>query len=808
MKSYLKRARSQDMDSYLGLIPLSAQAHKKENRMTFWCIFLAVFLVTAICGMADMEVRSQRIRLLKDYGYWHIRLSGITDEEAALVSMRPEVEAMVWYDALNYRLDQDYFLFDRPAVICGYGEGVEEMMGPSIPFEAGGYPAGPGEAALSRNAGELYGLSVGDEVTLSLPDGVLRCRISGFTQDTGMLMSKDAVGVVLTREDQERITPEGRDAEAVWYVRLSERGNLRKSVEGIRKSLDGTGGAVAENSGLLGVSGGSSDPSMQGLMVSALLLFLLVLTAGVLMISGAMNSNVTRRTEFFGLLRCLGASRRQVMAFVRREALGWCRKAIPAGLAAGTLIIWALCALLAMLSPTYFGDMPRFAVSPAAWVSGTAVGILTVLLAAGAPAKRAARVSPLTAVSGGSENGAAAVQALGTGWFGVEISVGIGHAFSGRRSASGKHVRPGGNLFLLGGSFAFSIILFLAFAVLLQFMRHAVNPLKPYAPDLSVVSRDNGRIIDGGLPERLEEFPGVERAYGRAFAYGLGGVTKEGETEIDLISYEKYQFGWAEEDLLEGSLDFIGEEAAGGEKKVLLMYDAARPSSVGERIRLRTPLGEEEVVVAGILSKIPFDASPGGICLICSEEAFRALTGDDGLTCVDVQLSRSATDGDVERIREAAGEGVLFSDKRLNNGEVRGAFWSFALFVYGFLAIIALITILNIVNSIAMSVNARMKQYGAMRAIGMSCVQLEKMVLAEALTYALGGSAAGGVLGLWIHRVLFDKMVTGRWGSPWEIPWEALAMIVALVLVSSAAAVCGPAGRIRGMSIVETIAEK
>lgn len=38
-------------------------------------------------------------------------------------------------------------------------------------------------------------------------------------------------------------------------------------------------------------------------------------------------------------------------------------------------------------------------------------------------------------------------------------------------------------------------------------------------------------------------------------------------------------------------------------------------------------------------------------------------------------------------------------------------------FVYGFLAIIALITLLNITNSISMSVSARMNQYGAMRSV-------------------------------------------------------------------------------------------
>ena len=50
------------------------------------------------------------------------------------------------------------------------------------------------------------------------------------------------------------------------------------------------------------------------------------------------------------------------------------------------------------------------------------------------------------------------------------------------------------------------------------------------------------------------------------------------------------------------------------------------------------------------------------------------------------------------------------------------------------LAIIGGISLLNIVNSISMSVSARARQYGAMRAVGMEDVQLCRMIAAEAGT--------------------------------------------------------------------------
>lgn len=84
-------------------------------------------------------------------------------------------------------------------------------------------------------------------------------------------------------------------------------------------------------------------------------------------------------------------------------------------------------------------------------------------------------------------------------------------------------------------------------------------------------------------------------------------------------------------------------------------------------------------------------------------------------------------------------EGITFSDKRLGNQEVKGAGYSISLFIYGFLAVIVLIAFFNIINCVGMSVSARMKEYGAMRAVGMSVRQLIRMVAGEAVTYVAFG---------------------------------------------------------------------
>ena len=88
------------MKHYLDLIQISAKQHKKQNRMTRLCIVLAVFLVTVIFGMADMEIRSQMIQAVKSDGSWHAGFL-VDEEQGALLKARPEVEHIARYGVLN-----------------------------------------------------------------------------------------------------------------------------------------------------------------------------------------------------------------------------------------------------------------------------------------------------------------------------------------------------------------------------------------------------------------------------------------------------------------------------------------------------------------------------------------------------------------------------------------------------------------------------------------------------------------------------------------------------------------------------------
>ena len=148
---------------------------------------------------------------------------------------------------------------------------------------------------------------------------------------------------------------------------------------------------------------------------------------------------------------------------------------------------------------------------------------------------------------------------------------------------------------------------------------------------------------------------------------------------------------------------------------------------------------------------------------------------------------------------------MVFSDSLSRVQQQRNLYHTFAVLVYGFLSIIVAITIFHIMNTINMGVAAKMKEYGGMRAIGMSNHQLVKMIIAEAGTYAINGVIWGCIIGVPMHWVIYVSLITNIWGTTWSVPFIPLILIIAIVLSTSLLAVREPAKRLQRMSIVENI---
>ena len=140
-------------------------------------------------------------------------------------------------------------------------------------------------------------------------------------------------------------------------------------------------------------------------------------------------------------------------------------------------------------------------------------------------------------------------------------------------------------------------------------------------------------------------FRSVKRAYGRMFAYDVPVKINGKKKNIDFISYETYQFNWAENDLVDGSLDKVQDEELTG----ACVYFETGSIKVGDTVKIAGS-GGKKLSVVGMLSDVPFDQGKADGIIVCSEKTFRELTGSKGYTVIDLQLSSRAQDIDVEEI--------------------------------------------------------------------------------------------------------------------------------------------------------------
>lgn len=775
------------MRSYLSLVPISAKVHKRQSRMTRICIILAVFLVTSIFSMAEMWTDAETTAMRHNHGDWHIALQNVSKDEAEQIRKNSNVAVSSWYDEINTDAEQNYYIDGKNAVLYGIEESyITDIM--KYPTE-GVYPQNENEVALSADAKELFSVKIGDEITLDTPVGDVKYTISGFYEDDTEF--NDIIGgccVFMNRKTFDEIRRlNGVESESQFYIRFQNENGLKKTIADMMQQYNLTAENVKENTAVLGMLGASSNESVNELYPLAAACFVIILIAGVFMISSCMNSNVAQRTKFFGMMRCIGASKQQIIRFVRLEALNWCKTAIPIGCALGTVTCWILCAILRFFVKGEWVDMPLFAVSINGILCGALVGVITVFIAAHSPAKQAAMVSPAAAVSGNADMSKNVNHAVKTRFLKVETSLGIHHATGTKK-----------NLFLMTGSFALMIVLFLAFSACLDFV-HKLLPsvTSKFTPDITIASQDDTNSLDGNLPDKIAEIEGVESAFGMMTRTAFSVEVNGNETEIDLFSHDKTLLDTFKKSVISGDISRVYEDG----NYAMAVYNQDYRLSVGDKIKT----GNQEIEIVCVTSEGVGSVS-GAPTVVCSEKTFMRLTGECRFAMISVVLKKDVSEVAVSKIRDLVGD-CLFVDNREENSDINGSYWVFRIASYGFLAIISLITVLNITNSISMGVSARIKQYGAMRAVGMGSGQVAKMITAEAVTYAICGTAAGIILGLLLHYLIYAKIVITHFGGSWNIPFATIAIVLLLVVFSCIVAIYAPAKRIRNMAITATINE-
>ena len=156
------------------------------------------------------------------------------------------------------------------------------------------------------------------------------------------------------------------------------------------------------NSSLMHLYGSFGDDTITSMLYGfAGVLVLLVMFGSISLIYNAFSISVAERTRQFGILKSIGATKKQIRASVRFEALLLSAIGIPIGMAVGCLgigiTLWAIRDTFTALMPNAETQM-RLALHPVALLIAAIIALVTVLISAAVPAARAARLQPIDAI--------------------------------------------------------------------------------------------------------------------------------------------------------------------------------------------------------------------------------------------------------------------------------------------------------------------------------------------------------------------------------------------------------------------------
>lgn len=124
---------------------------------------------------------------------------------------------------------------------------------------------------------------------------------------------------------------------------------------------------------------------------------MLIMLTGYLIIYNIFQISVIRDIRYYGLLKTIGTTSRQVKKILQRQALKLGVMGIPLGLVFGFLVGKEIVPKFIELS-AYIGNDVEVSGNPLIFVGATAFTFLTVWISAGKPARIAAKVSPVEAV--------------------------------------------------------------------------------------------------------------------------------------------------------------------------------------------------------------------------------------------------------------------------------------------------------------------------------------------------------------------------------------------------------------------------
>lgn len=753
-------------------------------------------------------------------------------------------------------------IFSQGAILNDEGDSIgggfaPQFIASAVPriFDAFTYPEGHAprnarETTIDEAAAERKEIEIGDTILLSAEERAVPFEVVGFTRLGGSSFGGTSIAQVelpvaqrLTGKegefDQISIAAEGGVTPEELRDRIAEVVPADLRVETAQENADRNASEIRD--------------SLQFLTIALLAFAAIALFVGSFVIFNVFSITVAQRTREFGMLRTLGASRKQILGTVLVEGLiiGLI------GSVLGLLVGYGLAAGLSAVLKAIGADLPAnsLQVLPRTIIVSLVIGVGVTLVSSLVPAFRSTRVPPIAALSetlvvggrsrivvrsviavllavigtlliataliGGKDGGSGAAQ-IGGGAVCVLIAISIFApklvtpaartlgapiekmgGLTGRLARENAQRNPSRTA-VTAAALMIGLALIAFVTIFASGLSSSVNKvIEDQVPGEIILQGQGGGFlpIPAGAIREVQDIEGVEAASGIRFVAAKVDGDTSSVSSVDPENITKvFTIDWDE-----GS----NADLTGLTDREIVIGDSLADSigaGVGDTVTLMSQTGREfEFEVAAIMKTDSI--SLAGDAIITQDSMARDFdkTADAvGLVKLDPGVDLDATE---ERIQDRLDETGFKTVDVLNQAELKEQqktqINGLLAMIYVLLALAVIVSLVGIVVTLILSIYERTRELGMLRAVGMSRRQVKRMVRYEAVITAIIGAVSGLVVGV-IFAFLIGIPLSGD-GFGLSYPVGTLVIILILTALAGVVAAIYPARKAARLDVLEAV---
>lgn len=602
-------------------------------------------------------------------------------------------------------------------------------------------------------------------------------------------------------------------------------------------------------------TGIAKDGTMKALANVAIIVVVIIIFTSVFCIKNSFNISITEKIKQYGMLSTIGATSKQIKKNVYCEALMLGIVGIPLGIICGLLASYILIIISDHLIGASLGLNLIYKFSWLAIIFAIILGLITLFLSAWSSAHKASKITPIIAVRNSEDIKINAKKVKSPKYIKKIFGIGGDVSYKNLKRNKKKYRAT-----------VISIIVCVSvFIALYSFISLAFNVVKTEfeASDYNIQLTYNlknkdlkERISDIENFEHINDYSITSSEYLSALAPDLSinkeylkyfpdikdphtyeddeGKTHTEYSEISVLvfkvgkhAYNNYlnKLGISEEEAKNKTILYDSpktwvedEKTKKSVEKIIPLFDYKK----GDKITLKMPTGEYEEKeeksiekeisfdIAYVTDKLPFGFSIQSMPLLIIsdsyfEELFYNKTNLNYETfSIDSTNATKLQDEIEEHLKNFEGDYSLTNIEE-SVKSMRSLYILVAIFLYGFIIVIALIGITNIFNTITTNMELRSSEFATLKSIGMTKKEFNRMISLESFFYGTKSLIIGIPIGIILSIFIYQILSEGYSIITYKIPIVSIIISILAVFILITCIMKYSINKINKQNTIETI---